>query len=648
MRQSKAIAAIKEGLTSLRLRILLPVIVITVSVVTLLNTLYSRAYINMIMQQEQEVNAVSFETVTNSVVPRINESITGVRRIVQDSRVASYARYQFSSESELIHERMSCRDYLRSEITTNDQVFGLLFMREDGSIFGTLPVANLFADGPQDNPLPEDMKARILSVPLGQTIWVGPIREADICGFELSSMSQTVMIAAWKSVNVNYGECYVMMLMDESVFDDLFAPLQDGKSVWRLFAADQTEIWHTGQDACANPRLVIGNSNTGEVFDNGNGLPICSFSMTMTSTAWTLVREVSMEGYEQVISSVTRSLAFVGVVTLVAVMIVYRQWLKGFMRQFQSLLNGIVRMGQGDLESTEFEPTSIAEFQQMQGEINRTRVALGEQMETIRRMEREQMEQENARREQERIARELEMARDIQTSALPQTFPAFPDRPEFDLYASMTPAKEVGGDFYDFFPVDGDHMALLIADVSGKGIPAALFMMASRTLIRNEVMGGCDPATALHRANVQLCDRNESGMFVTVWLAVVEISTGKGVACNAGHERPCLQRAGGKFELLQYRHNLFVGVMERARYQNREFELNPGDCLFVYTDGVPEANDSSENMFGEQRMLDALNQRPDATPEELIGTVHEAVRQFRGDAPQFDDITMLCFRLNEE
>ena len=212
MRQSKAIAAIKEGLTSLRLRILLPVIVITVSVVTLLNTLYSRAYINMIMQQEQEVNAVSFETVTNSVVPRINESITGVRRIVQDSRVASCARYQISSESELIHERMSCRDYLRSEITTNDQVFGLLFMREDGSIFGTLPVANLFADGPQDNPLPEDMKARILSVPLGQTIWVGPIREADICGFELSSISQTVMIAAWKSVNVNYGECYVMML----------------------------------------------------------------------------------------------------------------------------------------------------------------------------------------------------------------------------------------------------------------------------------------------------------------------------------------------------------------------------------------------------------------------------------------------------
>lgn len=287
----------------------------------------------------------------------------------------------------------------------------------------------------------------------------------------------------------------------------------------------------------------------------------------------------------------------------------------------------------------------LAEEGRPQGEINRTRQALGEQMETIRRMEREQMEQENARKEQERIAKELELARNIQASALPQTFPAFPDRTEFDLFASMTPAKEVGGDFYDFFPIDNDHIALVIADVSGKGIPAALFMMASRTLIRNEVVSGCDPATALQRANYQLCERNDSGMFVTVWLAVVEVSTGKGVACNAGHEKPCIQRAGGEFELLKYRHNLFLGAMDMARYRNGAFELHPGDCLFVYTDGVPEANDASENMFGEQRLLDALNQHPDATPEELVHATHEAVKRFRGDAEQFDDITMLCFKM---
>ena len=321
-----------------------------------------------------------------------------------------------------------------------------------------------------------------------------------------------------------------------------------------------------------------------------------------------------MEGYEQLVSGVSVSMTLLGGAVLLMVVVVYQLWLKRFMRQFQSLLNGIVRMGEGDLESATFELTSIAEYRQMQKEINRTGVALGEQMETIRRMEREQMEQENANRKQERIARELEMARDIQASALPQTFPAFPDRDEFDLYASMTPAKEVGGDFYDFFLIDSDHIALVIADVSDKGIPAALFMMSSKTMIRNELMAGCDPATALQHANVQLCEHNKSGMFVTVWLAVVEMSTGRGIACNAGHENPGLQRAGEKFELLKYRHNMFVGGLSKAKYQNRDFMLRPGDCLFVYTDGVPEAIDANVDMFGDERLLETLNQHPDASP----------------------------------
>ena len=645
MSQGRGAAALKQRLKSLRFRILLPVIIMAVFVIALLNTLYYRAYIRMILQREQEVNAVSFDTVSNSVVPLINASVSEVRGVLSDNRVASYARHQYSSESELVHARISCRDALRAEITSHDRVFGMLVMRKDGSLFGTLPEANLFLDDPQDNTLPEDMKEQILNVPLGQTVWVGPIPEAEICGFEAAGMPQGVTIAAWKSVNVNYGECYVMILMDDSIFDDLFAPLQDGKSVWRLFAEDQTEIWRSGGDPCPNAARLIGESNSGEVFRDENDRATCSFSISMESPSWTLVREVSMEGYEELVSGVTRSITILGALVLLAVVVVYELWLKRFLRQFRSLLNGIVRMGEGDLESTEFEPSSIAEFQQMQGEIDRTRVALGEQMETIRRMEREQMEQENARREQERIARELEMAREIQASALPQTFPAFPDRGEFDLFASMTPAKEVGGDFYDFFLIDGDHLALVIADVSDKGIPAAMFMMSSKTLIRNELMGGCDPATALQRANVQLCERNSSGMFVTVWLAVIELSTGKGLACNAGHENPCLQRAGRRFGLLEYRHNLIVGGIKRARYQNREFELYPGDCVFVYTDGVPEANDSSENMFGERRLLATLNEHPDASPEELVDAVHKAVNEFTGDAPQYDDTTMLCFRM---
>ena len=249
-----------------------------------------------------------------------------------------------------------------------------------------------------------------------------------------------------------------------------------------------------------------------------------------------------------------------------------------------------------------------------------------------------------AKKEQERIGRELQMAREIQESALPRFFPPFPDRTEFELYASMTPAKEVGGDFYDFFLIDDDHLALVIADVSDKGVPAAMFMMLAKSLIKNELLNGNDPARALTRANMQLREGNTSMTFVTVWLAVVEISTGRGTACNAGHENPALCRAGEKFELLKYSHDSFVGAWEKAQYHNREFQLYPGDCLFVYTDGVPEAINEAGEMFGEKRLTDTLNQAADTAPETLIRTVHDAVNRFAGSALQFDDTTMLCYR----
>ncbi len=246
--------------------------------------------------------------------------------------------------------------------------------------------------------------------------------------------------------------------------------------------------------------------------------------------------------------------------------------------------------------------------------------------------------------ELDRLDKELKLAADIQLNILPMVFPPFPDRTEFELYASMTPAKEVGGDFYDFFLIDSDHLALVIADVSGKGIPAALFMMVSKTLIKNQLMSGCDPATALERVNLQLCERNSSMMFVTVWAAVFEISTGKGVSCNAGHEYPALRNADGSFELLKYKHGPFIGVSKKAKYQNREFELHPGDCVFVYTDGVPEATNSSNGMFGEERLTDTLNKDANAGAEELIHRMRDAVDRFAAGSPQFDDITMLSLK----
>ena len=246
--------------------------------------------------------------------------------------------------------------------------------------------------------------------------------------------------------------------------------------------------------------------------------------------------------------------------------------------------------------------------------------------------------------EKERIGAELDMASRIQGSQLPRLFPPFPDRKEFSLYASMTPAKEVGGDFYDFFMIDDDHMGFVMADVSGKGVPAALLMMVSRVLIKSSLQNGKSPGETLASVNNQLCESNEAEFFVTVWVAVLEISTGKGVAANAGHEHPVLRRAGGKYELVIYRHSMPIGTMKDIPFRQHAFQLNPGDSFFVYTDGVAEATNANEELYGTERMLEALNREPDAAPDQVLTAVAQDIGRFVDGAEQFDDITMLCFR----
>lgn len=243
--------------------------------------------------------------------------------------------------------------------------------------------------------------------------------------------------------------------------------------------------------------------------------------------------------------------------------------------------------------------------------------------------------------EKERMGAELNIATQIQASMLPCIFPAFPERNEFDIYASMDPAKEVGGDFYDFFLIDEDHIALVMADVSGKGVPAALFMVIAKTLLKNTAQSGISPKEVLSQVNTQLCENNEAEMFVTVWLGVMQISTGHMVCANAGHEYPAIRRVGGQYELLHDKHGFVLAGMEGSRYREYEITLEKGDSLFVYTDGVPEATNAENELFGTDRMLEALNQNPDAASEEVIRQVQKAMEVFVKQAPQFDDITML-------
>ena len=247
--------------------------------------------------------------------------------------------------------------------------------------------------------------------------------------------------------------------------------------------------------------------------------------------------------------------------------------------------------------------------------------------------------------EKERIGAELDVARHIQSSMLPSVFPAFPEREEFDIFASMTPAKEVGGDFYDFFFVDDDHLAIVMADVSGKGVPAAMFMMISRTLLKSAAQMGLSPKAIMEKVNNQLCENNEAEMFVTVWIGILEISSGKMMCANAGHEYPAIMRKGGDFQLFKDKHSFVLAGMEGSRYKEYELSLNVGDKLFVYTDGVPEATDSNDNLYGTDRMILALNKAKDSSPSALLASVHSDVDGFAGEREQFDDITMLCLEI---
>ena len=244
--------------------------------------------------------------------------------------------------------------------------------------------------------------------------------------------------------------------------------------------------------------------------------------------------------------------------------------------------------------------------------------------------------------EKERVSTELHMANQIQSSMLPHVFPPYPDRHEFDIYASMDPAKEVGGDFYDFFFIDDDHLCLVMADVSGKGIPAALFMMISKTILQSCAMLGQSVEDILNKTNQALSSNNQVEMFVTAWVGVLELSTGKLTAANAGHEYPVICRPDGKFELLRDKHGFVIGGMQGMKYRSYELQLQPGSKLFLYTDGVPEATDAQNKMFGLDRMLSSLNTAKDHTPQQILQQVRASVDEFVQEAEQFDDITMMC------
>lgn len=246
--------------------------------------------------------------------------------------------------------------------------------------------------------------------------------------------------------------------------------------------------------------------------------------------------------------------------------------------------------------------------------------------------------------EKERIGAELNVAKQIQADLLPSIFPAFPERSEFDIFASMDPAKEVGGDFYDFFMVDDDHLVFLIADVSGKGVPAALFMVIAKTLIKNQVLKGDEPFEVFETVNNQLCENNKEGMFVTAWMGMLEVASGKLTYVNAGHNPPAIKREDGTFRYLKCAPGFVLAGLEGIPYQQENIQLQKGDSIYLYTDGVTDTINVKEEMYGEDNLEKVLNANREEAPEIILNVIKKELEEFAGEAEQFDDVTMLCMK----
>ncbi|MCL2285965.1 MAG: SpoIIE family protein phosphatase [Firmicutes bacterium] len=243
--------------------------------------------------------------------------------------------------------------------------------------------------------------------------------------------------------------------------------------------------------------------------------------------------------------------------------------------------------------------------------------------------------------ENERIATELNVASQIQADMLPKIFPAFPGRDEFEVFAIMQPAKEVGGDFYDFFLIDDDHLCIAIGDVSGKGISAALFMVIAKTLINNRARSGEEPKVVFTNVNNQLCEGNENAMFVTAWIGVFEISSGKLTYVNAGHNPPLIKKANGSCEYFQVQKSIVLAMINGVQYRQAEIQLNCGDTLYLYTDGVTEAHNVAGELYGQERLITAIDNIPDLVTKDILDYIKSDVDNFAAGVPQFDDIAML-------
>ena len=384
------------------------------------------------------------------------------------------------------------------------------------------------------------------------------------------------------------------------------------------------------EDACE--RLLTSDGAVFErngIYYTGARVPLAGWTLCIHAPADLTLSTVRTIDNEIIVSIIVFVIVFA--VILLAVAAIINGFAASIADPIIALKEDVARISGGNLDYRA-EIRTDDEIGELAASFNDMSSSLKEYVENVRSMT----------AEKERLGAELSVATRIQADMLPSHFPAFPERTDFDIYASMTPAKEVGGDFYDFFLIDDDHLGLVIADVSGKGVPAAMFMVITRTLIKNHALSGEGPAQILTSVNRQLCENNDEMLFVTAWIGILTLSTGALATADAGHEYPAIRRGvSGSFELVITEHYPPLGTIPDNEYVQEDLTLSRGDALFLYTDGVTDARNSARSKFGADRMLASINRHADRSPEELLVAIKSDIDSFIGGNDQFDDITMM-------
>ena len=659
---------------------------ITIIVVILCSFLASQISVNVFKtqstEQAREQALTSAWLITDGMASNIGEQLGGLTdRLIH---AADFIEYVYAHEDEFSPRSIPTPDEV-PDAAVGNVLHWLPFEKEEANDPAIVAEANVLAAVESEFQAIMDTSEMVISLYIATNTHVNIGFDASVMSKrDIGAYNPQTAGAKWYKNALKTGEIYISDTYDDTfgrgltitvaapfrvdgqlrgvvagdviiqnineLMTDMDTGYEDGYAM--LFTKSGLPICAPGLQKDTQAASLLGGAknvqsivleNTGILETAIRGQDVFVFFQTVEGTNWVLTLVIPSESVmapvQDTIKMVNRVNLIIGAVTILiilAAVAAVSRLCRSLTSPLVELSSDVEKIGEGDLDYTSNIHTGD-EIEALSHSFQSMTVSLKTYIENITAIT----------AEKERIGAELDVAAHIQSSMLPCIFPAFPDRKEIDIYATMNPAKEVGGDFYDFFMVDERHVAIVMADVSGKGVPAALFMVIGKTLIKDHTQAGTTPGEVFSTVNNMLCEANSEGLFITAFMGVLDMVTGEFVYVNAGHEMPFICKKGETFKPYKIKPGFVLAGMEDMRYRSGSLTLEPGDKILQYTDGVTEATNAHNELYGMERLENFLATVSDKQPADILPALKADIDGFVGEAPQFDDITMLCLEYRE-